>query len=44
MALASKTLKPEVALVTEAVDKAGKKQSRLDESAARTAQLSGRSW
>lgn len=44
MALASKTLKPEVALVTEAVAKAGKKQSKLEESAERTAKLSGRSW
>jgi len=44
MALASKTLKPEAALVADAVATAGKKQSRLEESAARTAKLSGRSW
>ena len=44
MALASKTHKPEAALIAEAVAMAGKKQSRLEESAARTAKLSGRSW
>jgi len=44
MALASKTLEPDASLVAEAVAKAGKKQSRLEDSAARTAKLSGRSW
>lgn len=44
MALASKTLRPEAALVTEAVAKAGKKQSRLEETTARMAKLSGLSW
>jgi len=44
MALASKKLKPDSALVAEAVAIAGSKHSRLEESAARTAKLSGRSW
>jgi len=44
MALASRTLEPDVTLVAEAVDTAGKRQARLEESAARAATRMGRSW
>jgi len=44
MALASKTLAPDAARLTEAVVIAGSKHARLEESAARTARMSGRSW
>jgi len=44
MALASKTLAPDTARLTDAVAKAGDKHSRIEESAARIARMSGRSW
>jgi ABC-type bacteriocin/lantibiotic exporter with double-glycine peptidase domain len=44
MALASRTLEPDVTLVAEAVDTAGNRQARLEESAARAATRMGRSW
>jgi ABC-type bacteriocin/lantibiotic exporter with double-glycine peptidase domain len=44
MALASRTLKPDAALVGEAMTKASGKRSRLEDSAARFAKGSGRRW
>ncbi len=44
MALASRSLELNASLVAEAIDKAGKRQSRLDESAARAATRTGRQW
>jgi len=44
MALASRTLKPDTALVAEAVSKAAGRQSRLEDAARRTGVRVGRSW